>query len=71
MEVTQDQIDKVHALMERFWKDVASLPWTDPAWVNSGDSLKEPTRQHFVNATANDVIDVMKGVDNATVPSNN
>lgn len=69
MEVTDEVTHKIHALMERFWKDVSGLPWQDSSWVKNV-ALREQSRTHFVNATANDIIDIMKGVDNATVPSN-
>lgn len=69
MEVTEEQAYKIQMLMERFWKDVAGLPWQDKTWVGN-EALKQQTRQHFVNATFQDVINVMKGEDDATVPSN-
>lgn len=62
---------RVRELVERFWKDVANLPWQDQVWV-SNEALKEQTRQHYVNATTSDMWELfkLKEEDNATTASN-
>lgn len=69
MELSDEQKEQIKALMARFWTDVGGLPWTDQAWVSSPEN-REATKAHYVNATANDVINVVQGGDNATTTSN-
>lgn len=47
-------MEKIAALVNRFWNDVAGLPWQDKSWVGN-EALKEQTRTHFVNATIEDI----------------
>lgn len=70
MEVSDGVKEEVRTLMERFWKDIAGLPWQDKSW-SQNEAQREQTRQHFVNATANDVIDVIQGGMNADTTSKN
>lgn len=44
----------IREIAERFWNDVAGLPWKDKVWLNN-ESLKEQTRQHYVGATTDDL----------------
>lgn len=44
----------VRQIVERFWNDVAGLPWKDKVWTDNV-ALKEQTRQHYVNATTEDL----------------
>lgn len=69
MELSEEQKDAIHVLMERFWKDVSALPWTDPGWVSNADN-RQLTEQHYVTATANDVINLVQGGADATTASN-
>lgn len=41
-------------IVERFWNDVAGLPWKDKAWVENA-KMREETRVHYVNATHEDL----------------
>lgn len=44
----------IKSIVERFWNDVQGLPWKDKTWTDNA-ALKEQTRQHYVNATTNDL----------------
>lgn len=52
-------MQQVKEIVERFWKDVAGLPWKDKGWVGN-EALKEQTRQHYVNATYADLMKVLE-----------
>jgi hypothetical protein len=54
---------EIRRIVERMWKDVASLPWQDASWVNSPER-QEQTRQHFVKATTDDLIKIAEEKDN-------
>jgi hypothetical protein len=47
-------MEALKSIVERFWNDVAGLPWRDKQWVNN-PRLIEQTRQHYVNATYDDL----------------
>jgi hypothetical protein len=51
---SEEQRQAVRTIVERFWKDIASLPWQDQGWVNNALAV-EQTRQHYVEATINDL----------------
>ena len=55
--------EKVTKIIERFWHDVESLPWQDPAWVQN-KAHREATRQHFVTSTTFDILKAI-GEDDA------
>lgn len=69
MKLTDEQKAEIQVLMERFWNDVAGLPWQDKVWTRNLE-LRQQSKQHFVNATAEDVIKTVEGEANATTESN-
>lgn len=52
------------SLVTRVWKDVESLPWTDPGWI-SNEAAREQARQHFIKYTTEDLIAVIEAANQA------
>lgn len=55
---------EIQEIVERFWKDVASLPWQDKGWTDNPQA-RELSRQHFTKATTHDLYNLIKGKTNA------
>jgi hypothetical protein len=58
----KEEQEAIQTLVERMWKDVASLPWTDPGWARP--MAQETTRQHYVKSTTSDLLKIVEKIKN-------